>query len=129
MLTIDQESRQRTNVPYDPDFMGDRYRTENGVYNFPAPFLWTIEKNLFYLLKNSTESPLLRMYHYRPDYLSFDTYNTVCLWNLILYVNQVACLEDFTIDTVVLPTMSSIIDICQDKFPAKDRTNLQKIKW
>ena len=129
MVTIDQESRHRTNVPYDPDFVGDRYRTENGIYSFPAPSLWTIEKNLFYLLKNSTETSLLRMYYYRPDYLSFDTYNTVSLWYLLLYMNQVACIEDFTIDTVVIPSLASIVDICQDKFPAKDRTDLQKIKW
>ena len=129
MMSIDQESRQRINLPYDPDFMGDRYRTESGIYNFPAPSLWAIEKNLFYLLKNSTETSLLRMYYYRPDYLSYDTYNTIVLWYLLLYVNQVACIEDFTIDTVIIPSISSIVDICQDKFPSKSRTDLQKIKW
>ena len=129
MITIDGEARQRTNLSYDPDFMGDRYRTENAIYNFPSPSLWTIERNLFYLLKNSTEITLLRKYYYRPDYLSFDTYNTVALWYLLLYVNQVACIEDFTIDTIVLPTLSAVVNICQDKFPERDRTDLQRIKW
>lgn len=129
MLTIDSESRQRVNLPYDIDFVGDRYRTENGIFNFPAPSLWTIEKNLFYLLKNSTQVLLARQYYYRPDFLSYDTYNTVSLWYLLLYVNQVACIEDFTLDTVVIPTPEAVVDICQDKFPAKDRTDLQKVKW
>jgi len=129
MVTIEQEARQRINIPYDIDFTGDRYRTVNGVFNFPSPSLWTIEKNLFYLLKNSTQVPLERQYHFRPDYLSFDSYNTVSLWYLLLYVNQVSCIEDFVIDTVVIPALSAVVDICQDKFPEKDRTDLQKVKW
>lgn len=129
MITIDQECIQRVNLPYDIDFMGDRYITENGYYTFPSPSLQIIEKNLFYLLKNSIEIPLLKIYHYRPDYLSYDQYNTVSLWYLLLYVNQVDCIEDFTLDTVVVPSLSAIIDICQDKFGSRDRTDLQKVRW
>jgi hypothetical protein len=129
MLTIDSESRQRANLPTDIDFMEDRYKTINGHYSFPSPSLWTIEKNLFYLLKNADEVTLQRQYYMRPSYLSYDQYNTVALAYLLMYVNQVQCVEDFTIDTVVIPTFSAIIDICIDKFPGRDRTDLQQIRW
>src|SRR5271157_2243005 len=109
MLTIDAESRNRANVSIDIDFMGDRYKTFNGYWSFPAPSLWTIEKNLFYLLKNADEVTLQRQYFMQPGYLSYDQYNTVALKFLLMYVNQVQCEEDFTIDTVVIPTLSAII--------------------
>jgi len=129
MITIDSESRQRAGLPTDIDFMGDRYKTANNYFSFSSPSLWAIEKNLFYLLKNSDEETLQRKYYMRPDYLSYDKYKTVSLAYLLMYVNQVFCIEDFIVDTVVIPTFSAIIEICADKFPGRDRTDLQKIKW
>jgi hypothetical protein len=129
MVTIDSEANQRAGLPIDIDFMGDRYQTQNGYFTFPSPSLATIEKHLFYLLKNSDEVTLKRMYYMRPDYLSYDQYHTVCLADLLMYVNQVFCIEDFTLDTVVIPTFAAIVEICADKFGPRDRTDLQKIAW
>jgi hypothetical protein len=47
-----------------------------------------------------------------------------------MYVNGVFSPEDFDITTVVLPTMESIIEICNDKFSKKSNTDsLEKIEW
>jgi hypothetical protein len=128
--TIDIESKQRIRSPIDLDFMGQRYQTENGIYTFTSPSLWAIEKNLFYLLKNSVEVDLESKYIRKPWLLSFDQYGTIQLEYLILYVNGIAIAEDFDISSVVLPTMSSIIAMCDDKFSKKDNvSSLEKIQW
>lgn len=128
--TIDIESKQRIRMPVDIDFMANRYKTENELYTFTSPSLWTIEKNLFYLLKNSIEIYLEPKYIRKPYLLSYDQYGTVILEYLIMYVNGVFCIEDFDIPTVVLPTMSSIIETCSDKFNKKeDIDSLESIVW
>ena len=102
----------------------------NKLYTFTSPSLWTIEKNLFYLLKNSVEVDLETKYIRKPWLLAYDQYNIVTLEHLIMYVNGVFSSEDFNISTVVLPTMDSIVQICEDKFTRKDKVEtLEKIEW
>jgi len=128
--TIDNEANQRIRIPLDLDFFGQRYKTENGLYTFTSPALWTLEKNLFYLLKNSIEVDLQSKYIRKPYLLSYDQYGTVVLEYLIMYINNVFCSEDFEIPTVVLPTISSIIEVCQDKFSKQENIdNLESVKW
>ena len=127
---ISTEAKQRIRSPLDLEFMGDRFRTNNDLYTFTSPALWTIEKNLYYLLKNSVEVDLEPKYVRKPYLLSFDQYGTVTLEYLIMYVNNVFCSEEFNISTVILPTMSAIIDICADKFSRKeDTTKLSSVEW
>ena len=68
LTTIDKESKQRRLLPIDADHMSPRYKTENGYFSFPSPSLWTLEKNLFYLLRNSKQIIFDRRYKMRPDY-------------------------------------------------------------
>jgi len=128
-ITIDQESKQRKLLPIDIDKMADTYKTESGAFTFPSPELWTIEKNLFYLLRNSVQKQFEQKYLQRPDYLSFDEYGTVALAQLLMYVNNVLCIEDFNLDTVIIPSFQSVVEICQDKFPDKDADSLTEIGW
>ena len=65
-ITINNESRLRMRMPFDIDFMANRYQTKNGIYTFTSPSLWTIEKNLFYLLKHSIEVDLEPKYVRKP---------------------------------------------------------------
>jgi hypothetical protein len=129
MITIDQEARQFKNLAIDIDKMSDRYRTENGYFTFSSPTFWTIEKNLFYLLRNSRRENFNQKYIMRPDYASFDEYGTVVLDKLLMFVNSVMCVEEFNLDTIVFPSFSSIIDICQDNFPQKDPDDLIEVDW
>lgn len=128
--TIDEEARQRIRIPFDLDFMAARYQTENSLYTFTSPSLWTIEKNLFYLLKNSIEVDLDPKYIRKPWLLSYHQYGIVTLEYLLMYVNGVYAPEEFDIPSVALPTMESIIQICDDKFSKKDNVDtLEKVRW
>ena len=128
MITIDQESKQRKRSPIDIDNMGQRYKTESEIYTFTSPSLWVMEKHLFYLLRNSKQVEFEQQYKMRPDYLSFDEYGTVILAQLLMYVNGIMCIEEFSLDTVVIPTFQSIIDITRDKF-SKDFSNIDTVDW
>ena len=129
MITIDQESRQRSRLPTSLDSMAQRYKTDNGIYTFTSPSLWTIEKNIWFLLRNSVQKDFESKYKMKPDYLSFDEYGTVTLAFLLMYVNGVLTIEDFNLNTVIVPTYSAIVDICQDKFPEQDVDEMTSIVW
>jgi alpha-L-fucosidase len=115
-ILIDNEAKRQLESLLDFEFYGNRFKTENNLYTFPDLNLETIEKNLFYLLRNSVEIDFELKYKYRPDYLSFDTYGTTILWELIMYVNEVFSIEDFNLIKVVLPSMDSIVSIFSDLY-------------
>ena len=129
METIDQESRLRVRIPLDIDNMSPRFVTTNGLFTFTSPSMWTIQKNLYFLLRNSTEVEFDMKYIYKPDYFSFDEYGTVALAYLLMYINGVFCIEDFNLVTIIVPSMDSIIEICKDKFPDQDISDLLKMDW
>lgn len=129
MILIDLQSKSFSKSPLDIDNMADRFKTTNDIYSFTSPSLWTIEKNLFYLLKNSKQEDFQSQYKYRPDYLAFDTYGISSLSFLIMAVNGVSCIENFNLDTVIIPSYDAIISICQDNFPHKKPENLDSVDW
>lgn len=129
MITIDKESKQRKQLAVDIDRMTDQLICSNELFTFPSPTLWVIEKNLYYLLKNSTQVIFDRKYLYRPDYLSYDEYGTVALADLLMYVNGVSSLEQFNLDKVVIPSLDSIVTICSDKFSKKDTNEMVEVNW
>lgn len=129
MQFISDESKQRNRIPIGLDFFTPRYKTKNTLYTFSSPSIWVIEKNLFYLLKNSEEIAFDPKYKYKPSYLSFDQYETVILDYLLMYVNNIYCIEDFNLNTVIIPSLTSIIDICKDKFPAQTVEKMESIGW
>jgi hypothetical protein len=128
-ITIDKESRQRANLAIDINFAGDRYKTENLLFTFPAPALETLDEYLYYLLANSTEKQFERQYAMRPDYLSFDEYGTVSLAQLLMYVNTVKSIEDFDLETVIIPSIAAITEMLKDKFPKRDIEDLTEVSW
>jgi hypothetical protein len=109
--------------------MADRYKTSNDIFTFTSPSLSVIDKNLFYLLRNSEEKDFDRKYTFRPDYLSYDEYGTVALAWLLMYVNTVPSIEEFDLVTVVVPTYSAIIETLKDKFPTKEVDELIEVDW
>jgi len=128
-FTIDEEAKQYARSPFDISKMGAQYKTENELFSFPSPTLLTIEKNLFFLLRNSTFEKFEPKYKYRPDYLSYDRYGTVVLWQLLLYVNGVFSMEDFDIQEVVIPSMQAVVEINQDNFPDVPPAEQTEINW
>ena len=128
-FTIDTESRQRERVAVDINFSGNRYKTENGLYTFPAPELATIDKYLYFLLTHSTQKEFEQKYIMRPDYLSYDEYETVSLAQMLMYVNNVMSVEEFNLELVVIPTLSAVIDMLQDKFIQQLVEDLFEVNW
>ena len=128
-ITIDVESGRLSRQSVDIDNMRERFKTSNDLYTFPSPSLDTIDKNLFYLLRNSKEIDLDTKYIMKPEYLSFDEYGTPVLWQLLMYVNNVFSKEEFNLSTVIVPSFTSIITITQDNYPKKDVSDLEGIEW
>jgi len=128
-ITIERESRQRSNLAIDVNFSGDRYKTDNGLFTFPAPTLETIDQYLYYLIKNSSEKKFDNQYAMRPDYLSYDEYGTVTLAQMLMYVNAVPSLEAFELQTVVIPTMAAVTEMLRDKFPKRPTEDLTEVEW
>ncbi len=129
MLDIKIESIMRSKYPFEIDNMAARYKTDNGYFTFTSPSLWTIEKHYYYLLKNSVEKEFNQKYKYKPSYLSYDEYGVVTVGYLIMRVNGVFCIEDFDLSSVIIPSMSAIVTVCQDKFPKVDPTKLESVSW
>jgi hypothetical protein len=128
-LTIDNEAKQFSRSPFNIGKMGAQYKTTNGLFSFPSPSLETIEKYVFFLLRNSGIEKFTPKYKYRPDYLSFDKYGTTVLWQLLLYINGVPSVEDFDIKEVVIPSVQSIIEMNKDNFPDLPTEELEEINW
>ena len=126
-ITIDQESRQRSRLSIDVNFSGNRYKTTNGLYTFPAPELAMYDQYLFFLLKNSEQKKFERQYVMRPDYMSFDEYGTVALADMLMYVNTVPSIEAFDLDTVVVPTYNAVVEMLKDKFAVQDPDDLFEV--
>jgi len=127
--TIVQESQQRSRLAIDINFCGDRYKTNNAIFTFPSPTLETIDQNLYYLLKHATQKPFERKYVMRPDYLSYDEYDTVSLAQLLMYVNAVPSIEQFDLQEVIVPSLSAIIEMLKNKFPTQDPDDLTEVTW
>jgi len=128
-VTIREESRQRSRLAIDINFAGDRYKTENSIFTFPAPTLEMYDQHLYYLLKNSEERDFERQYLMRPDYMSFDEYGTVALAQMLMYVNAVPSIEDFDLQTVIVPSFSAVVEMLKDKFPEQVVSNLTEVTW
>jgi len=128
-VTIDNETKQLIRSPLDISKMSDRYKTANGIFSFPSPTLTTIEKNLYFLLRNSRTETFKGEYKFKPDYLSYDEYNTVILDQLLMYVNNVKTIEEFNLQTVVIPTFDAIVSILSDDFPEKESDEMITIDW
>jgi hypothetical protein len=129
MFTIDSDAKKNKVLPINLDFMGVRYRTESNKFVFPSPSFWLIEKNLFFLAANSTKKIFDQKYVMRPDYLSFDEYETVVLAPLLMYVNRVFNTEDFNLNEVIIPEISAIIEILVDKYPELPTDKLEVVNW
>ena len=128
-ILINNEATKQLQSPLDIEKFGQRFKTGNELFTFPDPNLLTIDKNLFFLVRNSEEVEFELKYKYRPDYLSYDYYGTTIVWELLMYVNSVFSVEDFDLIKVIIPSIESISFILQDQYPIKDADDLKSIPW
>lgn len=129
MFTIKKDAQKNKILPISLDYMGVSYRTDGNKFVFPSPSFWLLEKNLFFLTANSEKKNFEQKYIMRPDYLSFDEYDTVVLGPLLMYVNKIFTPEDFNLNEVIIPDISAIIEILVDKFPELSVDELEVVDW
>lgn len=129
MITLNDETDKYMRSPLDISKMGTKYRTENNYYVFQSPTLETIEKNYFWLLRNSKIKKFNQKYRFRPDYLSNNEYGTPMLWQLLLFINSVFSVEEFDLAEVIIPPLEIIMEITKDNYPELPSDQYRSVAW
>ena len=114
---IDQESNVNRLLATDEDKFRKKYKEIDDSTGlevvFSSPSLYTLEKNRFFLMKESKKIILDSKFQFRPDYLSEKEYGTETLWYIILFVNDMSCIEQFNTYEVLVPSYSSILELAK----------------
>lgn len=127
--TIENEAKQNRSLILDLDKWRYRCTTQNKLIIFPHPEIYTLEKNLYFLLRNSIKKDFQSKYRMKPSYLSKDEYGTTVLDKMLMYVNNCFCLEDFDFEKVYVPSLSAVLEICQDKVRDMRPSDLIVVDW
>jgi hypothetical protein len=131
-LTVDGEAITRARQSIDFEKQSDRLKTNNNLFTFPDPNLETLEKYIYYLLKNSEKVDFDgARYTYRPDYVSYDFYGTPSLDKVIMFVNGIRTVENFTgLKSIVVPSLEAITYMLKDNYdPYKDVADMDSVGW
>lgn len=123
MFTIKEEAKYNYKLPTDLDQFRYKYLEKDSTSNmsviFPSFSIDTLEKNRYKLLSASKSIPFMSGWNQRPDYASYDLYNTVIYWSLILFLNNIDCIEDFKdLDNIYIPPYTVLIDLVKDRLPS-----------
>jgi hypothetical protein len=129
MQSIKSEAKRNAELATDIDNFRSRYTeiSYGGTLDvtFPAGDIESLDKNLFRLLAGSELVIFKPSWYQRPDYVSFEYYNTTIFWIIILYVNRIASIEDFVdLDKIYIPPFNLIIDIMKDRVPESQIADL-----
>lgn len=122
-MNIKDESYLFSNIASDLDNMRSRYLehdwdTGDLSVIFPSGEIYSIENNKFRLLNNSKKIRFENRWSMRPDYVSYDHYGSVIYWPIILFVNNVSCLEDFrNLEYLYIPDYDDILEVIRDRIP------------
>ena len=83
---------------------------------FPSFDVHTFNKNYFIFIQKSRKVDFKTRWYMRPDYVSYDFYNTVIYWPLILFINNAFNIEEFKdFDYILVPPFSLILDLSKDR--------------
>lgn len=128
--TIDVEARKLANLSVDPDKFRRQYISRDGDYKiqFVSPLYTTYEKHRFYLLSKSIKVKLDHKYWYRPDSLSKDVYGVTSMWQLLMLLNNVMSIDEFSLEEVLIPSYDSILEISKDNKNLPLPLDLDKIQ-
>lgn len=119
--TITSDATAMSRFYSDLDYYRRRYSMkeydellEEILIQFVAPKIIAYEEYRFYLLQNSEVKSIVPKNFYRPDYVSYEEYGTTNLWSLILYINDIPTIEDFSIKDILIPSYASVLNISKD---------------
>lgn len=108
MRTLIEEIEKSVNTPLDLDRLRNRIvlldRSKNFRVEYPAFSIKILEENYLQMIFSGELVEFEPHWNQRPDYASYDLYGTVNYWFVLLYVNDVKCIEDFkNFDTIIVP--------------------------
>jgi len=118
VASIKAEAKRNSKLNVDFDNYRNLYREVDGLSEviFPGFKIEPYELNMFRLLSDSKQVPFQPRWHQRPDYTSFDYYNSVIFWPIILYVNNTPSIEDYKdLDVVLIPSYDLILSLVKEK--------------
>lgn len=114
-IGIGTESYNAICVNSDVDYYRYKYRDyEEQIdgsridVSFVSPVFSVYERYKFCLLKSSHILQMKNEWMYRPDYISYEYYNTTAWWQLIMWINDVKSIEYFNIENVIVPTQDAV---------------------
>lgn len=130
--SIKTEAKKNSKLVTDIDNFRNKYVDSDFENNieviFPSFDILTFDKNYFSVLSSCRRVKFKSRWYMRPDYVSFDMYNTTIYWPLILYVNNIYTREDFiNLDSILIPPYSSIFKLYSNRLVDKKLINIQEI--
>ncbi len=120
MFTIKNDAKEKSRNPYCLDNFRSRYveidwSTGRSVI-FPSFEIYAYEHHFFRLLSEAKKETFKPRWEKRPDYASFDMYETEVYWTLLLFVNNIFSIEDFVdLDFIFVPPMNLVRSIVDDR--------------
>lgn len=120
--SLELEVLKYANHPANPDYFCSRYKLIDSDKNteviFPSFEYETLENNFFRLIYNSRIEEFQPRWYMRPDYTSFDMYETPIFWYIILFVNSIPSIEEYkNLNYVIIPYRTTISDMIAEKVP------------
>lgn len=107
--TIDQfiQCQSDTNVCYNNlSFIDQRNSIKYNTYNVLSDYLDEIKEN--YCLKIKLDKDNMFKYKYRPKLLCYDIYGEGELAFIIMIINDICDVKEFTKDTLLMPTIENM---------------------
>ena len=65
----------------------------------------------------------------RPNYLSIDEYGTPVFEHLLMYINGIKAVEDFSMDKIIIPNKESVVQLAYDRVPYTKPGSMRTVNW
>ena len=127
MERIDRDAATNANLATNIDKLREFLIETNGEISveFPSFSIFSLDINQFRLLSNSRRVSFDPKWSRRPDYASVEFYRTPIFWYLLLYINNIDNIESFIdLDTILVPSYSSVLEILRYNRLIQDSTNI-----
>lgn len=129
--SIKTEIKRNISNITDFDNFKNRYYDSNRRVSVIYPSFETpaLEQSFFTLLQQSKKFDFKNRWDMRPDYTSYDLYKTTIYWPVILYLNNIYSIIDYTnLDSILAPPLTSIIDLTESTAVEPNIINIKSRK-
>lgn len=91
-----------------------KYKIKDISLKFVSPSIDLIDRYKYFLLSQSKYTKVKSGWYMRPDYASYDEYDTPNLDYIIMYLNDCFTPEDFVMTNIYIPSKTAILKIVED---------------